>query len=178
MGSVIADLEINYDKEWMSWQVLTTCIALWSSPSFVTCVLRCRDCQWFDSLWQIGHPGGGGTQKSVCMGRLRPEPFIYILHRKGIPFVFLLTNETPFTHQVKNTESLFTLNTKPGSFPVFFSHKVHLLAIHRQQWEIFLPFIHSVKLVKSLPILYQKPEKSSRRSRGEARGACPRLFID
>ena len=55
---------------------------------------------------------------------------------------------------------------------------MHLLAVHRQHWEISLPFIHLVKLVKSLHILYQKPEKSRHRSSRGAWGVCPRLYLD
>ena len=107
MWSVIADLEINDDKEWMSWLVLT--MALWSSSTFVFVSYVAEIASDSIPYDKSGTQGVGALNKSFCKGRLGLEPFIYILHRKGIPFVYLLTNETPLTHQVKNTEPFLTI---------------------------------------------------------------------
>ena len=95
-------------------------MALWSSSTFVFVSYVAEIASDSIPCDKSGTQGVGALNKVFVRGDSASNP-LYILHRKGIPFVYLLTNETPFTHQVKNTEPFLNENTKPGSFPVFFT---------------------------------------------------------
>ena len=87
MWSVIADLEINDDKEWMSWLVLT--MALWSSSTFVFVSYVAEIASDSIPYDKSGTQGVGALNKVFVRGDSASNPlYIFFTEKVSLSYIF------------------------------------------------------------------------------------------
>ena len=87
MWSVIADLEINDDKEWMSWLVLT--MALWSSSTFVFVSYVAEIASDWIPCDKSGTQGVGALNKVFVRGDSASNPlYVFFTEKVSLSYIF------------------------------------------------------------------------------------------
>ena len=85
--SVIADVEINDDKEWMSWLVLT--MALWSSSTFVFVSYVAEIASDSIPYDKSGTQGVGALNKVFVRGNSASNPlYIFFTEKVSLSYIF------------------------------------------------------------------------------------------